>query len=166
MQDDSIFRIYSMTKPLVSLLALMLAEEGRLQLGEPVSRYLPEFAGQQVAIEEGGKVRLQPARRDATVHDLLRHTAGLTYEFLGDSAVQRQYSAADIANRSRINANRSAGGTLPAACHAKPVMDWAGGRRAKCTASHPFSQRMTAVAVQMAKKTTALAPIVVQKTCR
>ncbi|HXD41772.1 MAG TPA: serine hydrolase domain-containing protein [Ramlibacter sp.] len=104
MQDDSVFRIYSMTKPLVSLAALMLAEEGRLQLGDPVPMYLPEFAGQQEAIEEGGTVRLQPVRRDATVHDLLRHTAGFTYEFLGSSAVQRQYEAAGLANRSRSNA--------------------------------------------------------------
>ncbi len=104
MRDDAIFRIYSMTKPLVSLATLMLAEEGRLQMGEPVSKYLPEFAGQQVAVEEGGTVRLEPALREATVQDLLRHTAGLTYEFLGNSAVQRQYSDADIVDRSRSNA--------------------------------------------------------------
>ena len=53
MQEDAIFRIYSMTKPIVSLAALMLAEEGRLPLGDPVAKYLPEFAGQQVAVEEG-----------------------------------------------------------------------------------------------------------------
>jgi CubicO group peptidase (beta-lactamase class C family) len=104
MKRDAIFRMYSMTKPLVSLAALMLAEEGRLQLGDPVCAYLPEFAEQKVAIEEGASVRLQPVRRDASVHDLLRHTAGLTYEFLGHSAVQRQYDAADIASRSRSNA--------------------------------------------------------------
>ena len=104
MKDDAVFRIYSMTKPIVSLAALMLAEEGLLQLADPVSKYLPEFANQQVAVEEGGEVRLQPSRRDATVHDLLRHTAGLTYEFRGSNAVQRQYEAADITNRSRTNA--------------------------------------------------------------
>lgn len=104
MQDDAIFRIYSMTKPLVSLAALMLAEEGRLPLGDPVAKYLPEFAGQKVAVEENGGVRLEPARHDATVHDLLRHTAGFTYEFLGTSAVQRQYEEADLVNRSRSNA--------------------------------------------------------------
>jgi CubicO group peptidase (beta-lactamase class C family) len=104
MKDDAIFRIYSMTKPIVSLATLMLAEEGRLQMGDPVSKYLPEFANQQVAVEEGAAVRLEPARREATVHDLLRHTAGLTYEFLGSNAVQRQYEAADIVNRSRSNA--------------------------------------------------------------
>lgn len=104
MKDDAIFRIYSMTKPIVSLATLILAEEGGLQLADPVSKYLPEFANQQVAVEEGGAVRLQPSRRDATVHDLLRHTAGLSYEFLGSNAVQRQYEAADITNRSRTNA--------------------------------------------------------------
>lgn len=104
MKDDAIFRVYSMTKPIVSLAALMLAEEGRLQLGDPVSKYLPEFASPQVAVEEGGSVRLVPARREPTVHDLLRHTSGLTYEFLGSDPVQRQYQAADMDNRSRTRA--------------------------------------------------------------
>jgi CubicO group peptidase (beta-lactamase class C family) len=104
MPADAIFRIYSMTKPLVSLAALMLAEEGRLQLTDAVAAFLPEFGAQQVAVEEGAGVRLVPACRPATVHDLLRHTAGLTYEFLGDSAVQRQYRDARIADRSRNNA--------------------------------------------------------------
>ncbi|MBG9390326.1 beta-lactamase family protein [Caenimonas sp. DR4.4] len=105
MKDDAIFRIYSMTKPLVSLAALMQAEEGGLQLGDPVSKYLPEFSDLQVAVEEGGVIRrLDAARREPTVHDLLRHTAGFTYEFLGSSAVQRKYESADITNRSRTNA--------------------------------------------------------------
>jgi CubicO group peptidase (beta-lactamase class C family) len=104
MKDDAIFRIYSMTKPIVSLAALMLAEEGLLQMGDPVSKYLPEFANPQVAVEEGATVRLEPARREATVHDLLRHTSGLTYEFLGSDAVQRQYKDVDIDNRSRTSA--------------------------------------------------------------
>jgi CubicO group peptidase (beta-lactamase class C family) len=104
MTTDAIFRIYSMTKPLVSLAALMLAEEGRLQLTDPVAAYLPEFGGQQVAVEERGAMRLEPVRQPATVHDLLRHTAGFTYEFLGDTAVQRQYQDARLADRSRSNA--------------------------------------------------------------
>ncbi len=104
MKSDAIFRIYSMTKPLVSLATLMLAEEGRLQLSDPVSRYLPQFAGQQVAVDEGGTVRLEPVRRESTLQDLLRHTAGLTYEFLGANAVQRQYTEARVGSRSRSNA--------------------------------------------------------------
>jgi CubicO group peptidase (beta-lactamase class C family) len=92
-----------MTKPLVSLAALMLAEEGELQLFDPVAKYLPEFGAQQVLVEQGDSVRLEPARRQATLHDLLRHTAGFTYAFLGGSAVQRQYDAADLPDRSRSN---------------------------------------------------------------
>jgi CubicO group peptidase (beta-lactamase class C family) len=102
MANDAIFRIYSMTKPLVSLAALMLAEEGALALGDPVSKFLPEFAGQKVGIEEGGRiVRTEPVRREATVQDLLRHTSGLTYDFLGSNAIQEQYKAANIHERSR-----------------------------------------------------------------
>jgi CubicO group peptidase (beta-lactamase class C family) len=104
MQADAIFRIYSMTKPLVSLAALMLVEEGRLQLFDPITKYLPEFADLKVGVQEGSGLRLEPARRQPTVHDLLRHTAGFTYGFLGDSAVQRLYQAADLPDRSRSNA--------------------------------------------------------------
>ncbi|MCJ7799035.1 MAG: beta-lactamase family protein [Polaromonas sp.] len=107
MARDSIFRIYSMTKPVVSVAAMMLMEQGRLLLAEPVARYLPEFAHQKVAIERGGKLTLHSAKRDATVHDLLRHTAGLTYEFLGSAEVQRQYTALQMGSRERDNADFS-----------------------------------------------------------
>ena len=103
MQADSIFRIYSMTKPIVSLATLMLVEQGRLQLTDPLTKYLPMFAGRQVAVQEDGKVRLEPAAREATVHDLLRHTAGFTYEFMGDGPVQRQYTEAALGSRKRTN---------------------------------------------------------------
>ena len=94
MAVNSIFRIYSMTKPIVSVAAMMLMEQGRLLLGDPVSKYLPEFAAQQ-------------APRAATVQDLLRHTAGLTYEFLGSSPVQQQYAKINIGSRERSNAEFS-----------------------------------------------------------
>ena len=100
MREDAIFRIYSMTKPLVSLMTMMLAEEGRLQLIDPVSAYLPVFANAKVSTGAG---QAEPARRAATVQDLLRHTAGLTYEFTGSDPVQQQYETADIGNRSRSN---------------------------------------------------------------
>ena len=103
MQTDSIFRIYSMTKPVVSVAVMMLVERGQLLLSDPVSRWLPEYAHQQVATATG----LEPVRNPATVQDLLRHTAGLTYEFLGDSAVQRQYAKVKIASRDRSNAEFS-----------------------------------------------------------
>jgi len=100
MQTDSIFRIYSMTKPVVSVAVMMLVERGQLLLSDPVSRWLPEYATQQVATDHG----LEPVRNPATVQDLLRHTAGLTYEFLGTSPVQQQYGQVKIASRERTNA--------------------------------------------------------------
>ena len=103
MTTDSIFRIYSMTKPVVSVAVMMLVERGLLLLSDPVSRWLPEYANQQVATAQG----LEPVRQTATVQDLLRHTAGLTYEFLGYSTVQRQYDAVKIASREWTNAEFS-----------------------------------------------------------
>lgn len=107
MAKDSIFRIYSMTKPLVSVAVMMLMEQGRLLLSDPIFKYLPEYAKQKVALEKGGTVTLHAVKQAATVQDLLRHTAGLTYEFLGTSAVQRQYAKARIASRDRTNAEFS-----------------------------------------------------------
>jgi len=99
MKTDSIFRIYSMTKPVVSVAVMMLVERGQLLLSDAVSRWLPEYANQQVATDHG----LEPVQREATVQDLLRHTAGLTYEFLGASSVQQQYAQMNIASRDRTN---------------------------------------------------------------
>lgn len=99
MRTDSIFRIYSMTKPLVSVAIMMLVERGRLLVSDPVSRWLPEYNNQPVL----GNAGLVPAWLTPTVQDLLRHTAGLTYEFLGDSAVQREYAKVNIASRGRSN---------------------------------------------------------------
>jgi len=99
MRTDSIFRIYSMTKPLVSVAVMMLAERGHLLISDPVSRWLPEYNKQSVL----GNAGLVPAWQTPTVQDLLRHTAGLTYEFLGDSAVQREYAKVNIASRGRSN---------------------------------------------------------------
>jgi CubicO group peptidase (beta-lactamase class C family) len=76
MPDDAIFRIYSMTKPLVSVAALMLMEEGRLQLADPVAAWLPAFGAMRVVARDGGTV---PALRPIRLHDLLTHSSGLTY---------------------------------------------------------------------------------------
>lgn len=103
MSADSIFRIYSMTKPIVSVAVMMLMEQGRLLLSDPVSKYLPAFAQPRVVCEQGGELRLE-ATHPPTLQDLLRHTAGLTYEFLGDAWVRQQYEAVNIASRGRTNA--------------------------------------------------------------
>jgi CubicO group peptidase (beta-lactamase class C family) len=101
MSRDSIFRIYSMTKPMVSVAAMMLVEEGKLLLEAPVSRYIPSFANVKVGVEKvdaaGVKtLEIVPARRPMTVQDLLRHTSGLTYGFFGDSLVKKAYLDAGI----------------------------------------------------------------------
>jgi len=101
MHRDARFRIYSMTKPIVSVAVMMLMEEGKLLLNDPVARHLPEFAAQQVATLADGEVQLQPVSKAATLHDLLRHTAGMTYEFLGSTPVQRQYTQLRIGSRER-----------------------------------------------------------------
>lgn len=100
MHNDARFRIYSMTKPIVSVAAMMLVEQGRLLLSDPVAKYLPEFAQQNVVVNDSAS-EVQPVLRDATVHDLLRHTAGLTYEFLGSGPVQRQYAQLRLGSRER-----------------------------------------------------------------
>ena len=102
MQKDSVFRIYSMTKPMVSVAAMILMEEGRLQLTDPVSKYLPEFGNAQVSVAKAdvyGKVgyALVPAERQATVQDLLRHTAGLAYgELTGNASIKEALSKSGI----------------------------------------------------------------------
>ena len=97
MRDDDIFRIYSMSKPITSVGVMILHEEGHFQLSDPVSEYLPELAKLQVMEEESRRgseettVRTHPARRPITIRDLLRHTAGMTYGFFGDTKVDRMY---------------------------------------------------------------------------
>jgi CubicO group peptidase (beta-lactamase class C family) len=99
MKADSIFRIASMTKPIVSVGAMILVEEGRVSLTDPVSRYLPELKGLRVAVEKkdaSGTDVLEevPAQREMTIHDLLRHTSGLTYGIFGRSLVKQKYKEA------------------------------------------------------------------------
>lgn len=81
---DAIYRIYSMTKPMVSVVALQLVEQGRLRLYDPVSRYIPAFARCQVLDRQG---KAQPLQRPITIEDLLTHRSGLSYDFLPDCAV-------------------------------------------------------------------------------
>lgn len=105
MPKDAIFRIYSMTKPVVSVAVMMLVEEGRLLLSQPVSMYLPEFASPQVLVENEGQLETAPAGRAITVHDLLRHTAGFTYQFMGATPLHQRYAAAGLFGRGKTNAD-------------------------------------------------------------
>ena len=109
MRDDTIFRIYSMTKPIVSVALMLLVEAGRVQLRDPVAKYLPEFAGARVGVEREGALVLQAPQRAMTIHDLLRHTAGLTYEFHEGSMVRGRYVEAKLHSRARDNAEHIRG---------------------------------------------------------
>src|SRR5919202_3956075 len=104
MTVDTIFRIASMTKPVASVAAMMLVEEGRLQIAHPVSHYLPEFKDLKVGVETGGTLTLEPPRREPTVQDLMRHTSGLTYGQFGDTAVKQAYRDADAMDFRQTNA--------------------------------------------------------------
>jgi CubicO group peptidase (beta-lactamase class C family) len=103
MRQDSIFRIYSMTKPIVSVAAMMLVEEGRMQISDPVAKYLPEIGGMKVGMEKtvDGKpvLELVEPARVMTVQDLMRHTSGLIYGTRGKSLVNAAYIEAQIGNR-------------------------------------------------------------------
>ena len=100
MTKDAIFRIYSMTKPITSVAIMMLWEEGRFRLNDPVSQYLPEFKDQKVLVEAVNQAghrstSLVPAQRQMTIQDLLRHTSGLTYGS-GQSAQELEIAKAGV----------------------------------------------------------------------
>ena len=99
MTADTIFRLYSMSKPITSVAAMMLVEDGKLALDDPVAKYIPAFARVKVGVEnpdEGGALTLEPLRRPITIEDLLRHTSGITYGFYGDSPVRKLYANSDM----------------------------------------------------------------------
>ena len=105
---DSIFRIYSMTKPIVSVAAMMLVEEGRMLLSDPISTWLPELRRLKVGVEVAGlegKTRLElfDTERPITVQDLLRHTSGFTYGIFGDSLVKAEYRRLGIGGQKLNN---------------------------------------------------------------
>ena len=95
---NDIYRIYSMSKPITVVAALMLLERGQIALDDPVSKYLPQFTTMQVGVpnESGGGMHLVPADHPMTVQDLMRHSAGLTYGFFGSSPVKSAYNDAHL----------------------------------------------------------------------
>lgn len=101
MTDDTIFRLFSMSKPITSVVAMMLVDEGKISLDAPISKYIPSFANVKVGVEQkdanGAKsLELVAPKRIPTVFDLMRQTSGITYGFYGDSLVRKLYAAADI----------------------------------------------------------------------
>ena len=110
MTKDSIFRIYSMSKPITSVAAMLLFEDGKFSLADPVSKYIPQLGGLKVGVEKpdpsGGKPTLElvPSRRDMTIQDLFRHTSGLTYGFFGEGLVRKMYVETKVWNDYPSNA--------------------------------------------------------------
>ena len=108
MTKDAIFRIYSMTKPITSVAAMMLWEEGRFLLSDPIAKYLPDLSRLDVAVDRDGQIERVPVLRAVTIQDLLRHTSGLTYEFRGSGPVHRMYRSAKVDSRAQSNADQVA----------------------------------------------------------
>jgi CubicO group peptidase (beta-lactamase class C family) len=102
MPKDAIFRIYSMSKPITSVAAMILVEEGKLFLEDPVAKYLPQFKDVKVAVNNapgtpaGTAMELVAPNRPMTVQDLMRHTSGITYGFFGDTPVKKMYVEAKV----------------------------------------------------------------------
>jgi len=99
--DQTIFRLFSMTKAITSVVAVQLIDEGKLALEDPVAKYIPSFANVKVGVEkkadDGTKtLELVPPVRPPTILDLMRHTSGITYGFYGDSLVRKTYAAANL----------------------------------------------------------------------
>ena len=123
MAQDSIFRIYSMTKPIVSVGIMMLVEDGHFLLTDPVAKFIPEFANQKVGIETDGTLELVPVERPITIQDLLRHTSGITYDHTGNSLVQQLYKETRLRSRKITNAEHAAlVAELPLIC--QPGTEW------------------------------------------
>ncbi len=123
MTKNSIFRIFSMTKPIVSVGIMMLLEDGHFLLGDPVAKFIPEFANQKVGVENNGKLDLVPVQRPMTIQDLLRHTSGITYDHTGNSLVQQLYQQSRLRSRKITNAEHAAlVASLPLVC--QPGAEW------------------------------------------
>jgi CubicO group peptidase (beta-lactamase class C family) len=123
MAKDSLFRIFSMTKPIVSVGIMMLMEDGYFNLNEPVAKFIPEFADQKVGVENNGKLELVPLQRPMTIQDLLRHTSGITYDHTGNSLVQQLYQKSRLRSRKISNAEHAAlVASLPLMC--QPGSEW------------------------------------------
>jgi len=101
MTPDTIFALHSMTKPITSLAAMMLIDDGKLALADPVSKYIPAFASVKVGVDSRASdgtpaLKLLPPNRPVTVQDLLRHTSGITYDYIGGDLIKKAYSDAHI----------------------------------------------------------------------
>ncbi len=109
MGKDAIFRIYSMSKPITTVAVMMLYEQGKITLDEPIAKYIPAFKDMKVGVEVNGEdgkpaLHLVAAKKPITIQDLLRHTSGITYGFFGDLLVKKAYVAANLHEGDYTNA--------------------------------------------------------------
>ncbi len=117
-EPDTLYRMYSMTKPITTAAALMLYEEGCFQLDDPIARYVPAFSGTRVfAGGDADSFATEPLARPITVHDLMTHTSGLTYSFQGDHPVDELYRRHGV----EFNANLAPLADLVEAAAAQPL---------------------------------------------
>lgn len=137
MSKDSIFRIYSMTKPLASVAAMILVEEGKMQLADPISKFMPEFANMQVSVEtkdSSGNMEysLVPAAKPITVLDLLRHTSGIGYpEITSNPNIKKAYTDAGLYvaggtdyDQRRVTPQEMISGIAKAPLNTQPGTNW------------------------------------------
>jgi CubicO group peptidase (beta-lactamase class C family) len=123
MAHNTIFRIFSMTKPIVSVGIMMLVEEGHFILSDAVEKFIPEFSKQKVGVEHNGRLELTAVERPMTVQDLLRHTSGITYDHTGNGLVQQLYKQSRLRSRKITNAEHAAMvAELPLIC--QPGAEW------------------------------------------
>src|SRR4051794_1393211 len=123
MAHDTIFRIFSMTKPCFSVGIMILVDDGHYLISDPVAKFNPEFADLKVGVENNGKLDLVPAKRPITVQDLLRHTSGLTYDHTGNGLVQQLYKGSRLRSRKITNAEHATMlAAMPLIC--QPGAEW------------------------------------------
>ena len=117
MTQDTIFRFYSMSKPITSVAIMMLMEEGKLSLDDPVSRFIPSFRDMRVYVSgDVDHMVTEPTRRPMTIRDLLTHASGLTYHFTGDSPVHQYYRKHGVKRNTPV-------GSLPTDAPAAPTLE-------------------------------------------
>jgi CubicO group peptidase (beta-lactamase class C family) len=106
MTADTIFALHSMTKPITSVAAMMLIDAGKLSPADPVSKFIPDFADAKVGVsspDDAAALKLVPANRPVTIMDLLRHTSGITYDYIGGKLIMKAYADAGLFNDKYTN---------------------------------------------------------------
>jgi CubicO group peptidase (beta-lactamase class C family) len=120
---DAIFSIASMTKPMTSTAVMMLVEEGRILLGDPVAKYLPPLAALKVA-QDGGRLEGRAPKQMPTIQDLLRHTSGLTYAERGNTLAHKTYPGSSIVAAERMDKSDVIAALAKAPLLFDPGTDW------------------------------------------